>query len=858
MAKRSSRIPEVRERTELNCMWGLLSILQSCQGFTTPKVISNGRPVSRHAIDHPSRLDQLTSFDGECRKIQLQNVDLDRVAFNGSYRGSRNLEKLFTGNDAGQMVAEISLKRLTLAALLEAVSAENHPEESLESECFRRSLSLGNYSAADPIYGERMFKQQRTKSDSKSFSDALEVLNSNKDSRIMDLLPEPDSLLSRGSKNICRSRSERQTIKSLLDAKLTEYERENVRTSGKTRSTQAKKEKKTNKRSLQKLGYQCSCSPKTSLSIQPNDKIVVLQPASQSAKNVEYVSFHCSTTQSRRSLSRMISDATASSLTFRGSKKQLKNTVGIPRDCPSQCSVNGTSDALARNKSAREAGDDCIHFGVDKRSSCTSSPNVNTDGELWKKQELKSSRDHNAACSPDRNGKSKIEFDVILEAKRRLSERLEKLNDVAAVQDEKSVRTLRRILASPKHEFLPLSPRRESQYCPGSAHTRLSPNYASLGVAESGFEMQNVRERACLSPLRPNTEMALCADYKNYDASEKSSLIPSPDQAHKSGSYMAGNKKFNGDPKIVETNGVLEPESYNLEVLNDVNSGGVTTPLLMADTTDLHKDDDSGVHSLMDSLSENEAFTSTADDFQSTPSSIYQLDMAENIKYQEEHQSPVSVLEPFFIEDGNSPQNMTLKTAQKKLRPLRLDFEENSVGNSPHDPATSESSCAEEQDHLSEYVHLVLQASCLDWDQLSKITILPEELLCPSLFDEVEYLLTDCFFDPKLLFDHINEVLIDIHCSYFCSCPSSSLVKPKTMSEPLAKLVIDEVMKQADFYLLPQTERRTLIQLVSKDVENSRSWLDVRLDTEQIVAYISEDFLEGCIIDTLLEPKPIT
>ncbi|KAL0312579.1 UNVERIFIED_CONTAM: hypothetical protein Sradi_5657200 [Sesamum radiatum] len=81
MEKRSSRIPDLRHKTELSCMLGLFSILESCQGRPSRKLIANGRPVSRHIIaDCPRKPDQIASFDEECRKIQ--EVQKEQIHFN--------------------------------------------------------------------------------------------------------------------------------------------------------------------------------------------------------------------------------------------------------------------------------------------------------------------------------------------------------------------------------------------------------------------------------------------------------------------------------------------------------------------------------------------------------------------------------------------------------------------------------------------------------------------------------------------------------------------------------------------------------------------------------------------------------
>lgn len=195
--------------------------------------------------------------------------------------------------------------------------------------------------------------------------------------------------------------------------------------------------------------------------------------------------------------------------------------------------------------------------------------------------------------------------------------------------------------------------------------------------------------------------------------------------------------------------------------------------------------------------------------------------------------------------------------ARKQLQPRHLDFEECSVESFPHYPSASVDSYTEE-DHLCQYVQLVLEASSLNLDQLSEMSQMtspPEELLHESLYHEVELPPHDCYYDPKLLFDHINEVLLEIYKCHFCSPPwLASSTAPKITSAPLAELVLAEILAdEAEFFLLPTTDRRTLEQLVSRDVVSSRSWLDVRLDTEHVAIEISEAVMEESLLDTLLQ-----
>ncbi|KAK4435361.1 hypothetical protein Salat_0699500 [Sesamum alatum] len=891
MERRSSRIPELRQKTELSCMLGLFSILESCQGRPSRKLIANGRPVNRHIIaDRPRKLDQIASFDEECRKIQNEAA-LASVTFDACARNLIQEDMLIEKHKVNQNMVKMNSERVdrlvkthkrarkssqnayqpsscclnnAASSIHQLPSTQNHREKSVLSECFERSIHLGKYDQVDEIsmqqahqrakalldqmFLERKFiSNARTRYEFSSFSDALEMLNSSK-----EVLPDRNSLLARRIRELPSSQT---AVKSVPDAELSEYEGLDASSTAKPGIPLASQNGKPSKH------YQCQCSLKTSVTAQPSDKIVILKPLPQ---NVQDITGHCSSVQSHKSSSGRVLDAKATSFSFRGMKKKLKHTFGGTRK-----GMDGTSAILSHCQSTLKVEDECTCRGADSRKSFNSFTNTKTKEKLSRGQEPKSNQGSDIASVTNkvrekldfssRRLTKKHEFDVILEAKRQLSARWKNVNAVETVTNVKSPRTLGRILSSPERDFWPLSPRRDSQYSSGYAQMRFSPYNTSPRVTGSSSPVPNGKERACLSPLRPNTEVTSGDDCKKYDGAlqimdtKPSSLIPRTDEeAHDTDIFMTDNAKSNGEKKILEVNGILRHKLHGKGVPSEIKRTDVTRTMQINDTTELHKDDESVMNSV-DSLSENEAFTPTVDDLPSTPLSIHRLDVADRIKYQEEHRSPVSVLEPFSLEDTNSPPSITLQTDRQPLKPLRLDFQERLSESFHHDLPTSGNSCIEEQDPLSQYVHLVLQASCLDWDQLSEISCLPEELLDESLFDEFEFLPPDCYFDPKLLFDHMNEVLLEIYQSHFCSPPWLEFTKPKIRSVPLAERVLAEIMTEANFYLLPRTEKRTLDQLVAKDVASSRSWLDVRLDTEQIVIDVSEEVLEESILDMLLE-----
>ncbi|XP_047967809.1 uncharacterized protein LOC125211892 [Salvia hispanica] len=833
MARRSSRIHEVGEKSGLSCVGGLFSILESCQGRPGHMVISNGKSASRNIVDYPRPPDTIASFDEECRKIHHngagQRSDSVRVDCKGrsarscigdempvgQHRNERNMVKRQqygkTGcelvdhrlaktqkktrkssqdvyqsssscclNNAARLMNELPSTSTERDSTLGAVCAENHQKEIQHSEYLQRNSFLEKYDKVDNIslkqvqmrakafvdqmyIDRRIVLGERRNSESKSFSNALEVLSS-KRNLYMEFIPDPNSMLARPSKNM----AEKDTTKSVLSEDST---------SAKSRSTLVMDEAAImNNNILQRINYELACSSKANFTAQPSDKIVILRPVPRNGKHLENRTCSYSSLQFPYKSNIRVSEEKTASFSFRDIKKKLK-----------------------------------LSFGVTKKETrnCFNSSTNAKEMKVLKNQVLKSSRGSDLACvadttrrklyvSSDRSS-NKPESDVILEAKRHLSTRLNSLNSVEGVTSRKSPITLDRILSSPEHDSWPFSPRRDSLYCPGSAEMRFSPYNTSPSVIESSCHVQN--------ELSPNTVDATAF-----------SVTPTTEAASRD--------------KNIPTAGKMKTD------------GESTKPSETIDTVKAQKCDGIAMH--LSSLAENEAVTSTLDNFPSTSSnSGHLIDSAENIKFQEEHQSPVSVLEPFFAEDANSPPTISLQTGRKALQPHRLIFEECSFESSPQHTPASAHPCMEEQ--LCQYVQLVMDASSLDWDHLSEIRSQPEQLLIhESLFDEVELPLLGCYYDPKLLFDRINQVVLEMYKCHLCS-PVSGPFKARSVA--LAEAVLDEILAEADYFLLPTSERRSLDEIVSEGAKCA-PWLDdVRLDTERIVVEISEAILEESLLE---------
>lgn len=446
-------------------------------------------PIEKHRSKRDIvKKQQYGKMDAELLDRLVRTRKSSREAYQSSSCCLNNAARLMT--ELPSTSAELSLNKLNIAAILGAVCAQSHHEESKLSEYFRRNCYLGKYDQIDEIniqqvqmrakafvdqmLIDRKLLQEGRNSDSKSFSNALEVLNSKK-GLFMELLPDPNSKLARRVRDLNPSRTQKDTVKSILAA-------------SDASGTSAKD------RLWQKIDYQLKSSPKTDFTAKPSDKIVILKPVPRSAKHSGNVSCNCSSLQFPYRSDRRVSDVKTTSFSFRKIKKRLKLTFGV------------TKNKLSQDRSV-SVGSECICDGVDIRNSFSSSTDDGKKG--------KPSRDSDTACVTDSTCRkldfksarysNKQEFDVILEAKRHLSTRLNDLNSVEAMTSKRSPRTLERILSSPEPDFWPFSPRRDTLYFSGSAEMRFSPYNTPPRVIECSSHVGN--------DLRSNAGVAWCDDH---------------------------------------------------------------------------------------------------------------------------------------------------------------------------------------------------------------------------------------------------------------------------------------------------------------------------------------------------------
>lgn len=176
----------------------------------------------------------------------------------------------------------------------------------------------------------------------------------------------------------------------------------------------------------------------------------------------------------------------------------------------------------------------------------------------------------------------------------------------------------------------------------------------------------------------------------------------------------------------------------------------------------------------------------------------------------------------------------------------QIKFEEHhfAPAKSPDDLKTNSSNINNKHDSAINYVMTLLQVSDINWEELSLKTPSSEQLLKSSLFDQVQVSPDQSSTDSKLIFDHLNEVLLETIESHFITSPWTSLVKPKIRPLPSQKNMHYEIMKRVNWSLVSQQSFLTLEQLMEKDLAKPGTWMDIHIDIESAISEMVDTVIE--------------
>uniref|UniRef100_A0A7N0UU42 DUF4378 domain-containing protein n=1 Tax=Kalanchoe fedtschenkoi TaxID=63787 RepID=A0A7N0UU42_KALFE len=231
-----------------------------------------------------------------------------------------------------------------------------------------------------------------------------------------------------------------------------------------------------------------------------------------------------------------------------------------------------------------------------------------------------------------------------------------------------------------------------------------------------------------------------------------------------------------------------------------------------------------------------------------------------------EQDSPVSVLDKFF-EDA-SPAQITTQPVKPRNQPLHINFDEPSPGQRVKlHPATTSGYSSPSKNHAllsgaAEYSRKVLAASgLLDWYQLAlKWHCSTDQMLDTATYTMVESESeseSESPLETQLLFDHINEVLLDMYQPYY---PWVPLGRPNnSMQHVVAKRkLVDEVIDivEGNLLLLIREQQQAPVQhqkLAVSAMEKCGRWMDMSGELEDMVLEMAEEIEEEIVDEFVFE-----
>ncbi|XP_042511065.1 uncharacterized protein LOC122086365 [Macadamia integrifolia] len=458
------------------------------------------------------------------------------------------------------------------------------------------------------------------------------------------------------------------------------------------------------------------------------------------------------------------------------------------------------------------------------------------------------------------------ESHIYIEAVKHLSDIVSTRKEDINLSSGQIPKTLGRILSLPEYNVSPIfSPGRDKEHGSVTAEMRVQPHDNVQLISENVWQLKEDNGSGNLIPLRQNIHSPPCnidhkADRKLQvpDSNSNISQQLSPDRKIQESICSAKEFSPEADINAVEITNIEHPEEYiPLEICPEPDCiTAFDTTNRSIDTTKTFEEEETSECLRLDSPEENQSSSSASGP--SSPSSviIQKFVDREGITDKPEQPSPVSVLEPFIIEDATSPGSFISQPVEPPIQPLQIhlgEYDSSALLSASPDPEIYVS-CVGDKKFTFDFVKAVLRISGFSsWDEFMGRSQYTDQLLAPSLFDEVEALSDQLCSDPKELFDCINEVLVEVYERYFACSPWVSFGKPNIRPVPVGKNLIREVWEGIDCQLLPQNQPLALDQILEKDMAKAGKWMDLRFDFELISNEMGDIILEELTAETIYE-----
>lgn len=703
---------------------------------------------------------------------------------------------------------------------------------------------------------------------SQEFTDALQTLNSNKE-LFLKLLQDPNSLLMKHIQNLLDSQVEKDEnsmshensnshkySKSLPGSNLPDRELLNLKQS--KEFTNHKQHKFFRRRSKS----QDSISLNGNENYQASNKIVILKPGPVDSRNSETDNGFGSLMQSHNDMTNTgPSERTVSHFSLNEIKRRLKHAMGRERQGTAH---NGVLHRFPSNHPSSEDGNKRVsgenigmhspnrsHFYTERIPK--PSAGSKRGDKIGKLKDCERSMEHDTLGYPNQRVST-----IYSEAKKHLSEMLSNGDEDEDILIRQAPRTLGRILSLPEYNLSPIcSPGRDWGNNFVTAQMRFSACGKFQRVDENTGRLKQENNVGHSTPLAQNFKNRTYPSNENQDdeaqgsnSSPNISVEVVHDNKVKEACSTRDEISSEGDVEIVKTIDTLLEENRVLDISSESSRSSVIKDDQMECITAESCDEKGFIESLKsDSVEEDQRQSSPL----ASPSSSLMdkgvVDLA-SVMDRIERPSPISVLEPLFTEDDISPASIKSKPVEQLMQPLRIQFEEQDA--SAAHLVTHIKIGVESKDSVFEYIKAVLQISASSLDEFFLMSLTSDQILDPSLLDEEEISSFQLCHDQKLLFNCINEVLMEVCERYFGCFSWASIVKANIRPVPNMKNTIREVWEGVHWHLLPQPLPHNLDQIVRKDMVKTGTWMDLRFEAQIIGIEMSEVVLQELVEDTIL------
>ncbi|KAK1373921.1 putative GPI-anchored adhesin-like protein [Heracleum sosnowskyi] len=897
MGKRRQRNAQPMEKDEAGCISGLIRMFDVRDGRFTRKLLVDRKHGSRNPAGADTKLKMITYKDEKGtatedvkemttdnlkpsvkKLIEEEMFDEKGLKKNMNIAGAqhvgdkpkqskRNHSKSCDMHANDLDVAEHSSQQLSnketpynldLEVMLEELCQLNQKSSSCEHD-WHDSRSNQVYSLVQEELGAaiKVFISQRFSDNghlgedstilhSKEFIDALEILGVNKE-LFSEHLHDPNSLLAKHIQRIENGHlTKDQHTNPLFESSLLDQE-PNKPSSEKLSDQKHHSFFRRRRRRSKSLD---SNSLKDDDKCQPSSTIVILKPGSTAPQNSGTKSLLSTSSESQWTVTdRSKTGRNVSQFSLSEIKKKLRHVMSIEWHGVSRSSE---SPREFKNLKSHEKG-------VVEGNSGWSSPNRNhffterfAKSLLGVKKDGKIDRPEGSETitvnEVDGNPKQGIPK-IYNEAKKHLSEMVSNGEEKEVSESKQIPKTLAKILSLPEYSSTPsASPGNSGNHKFVTAQVKSSPP-SKFDISQETMPciIQDNHVGEYLPP-KQCLESDSCISVEEPDDKIPSGIFA----PHKLGEHSYDNRvegamsSAHDDEireellEIVTTDSNLRENNQVEEVSCTSSSLHLTREIEILDAAEIPEEEKSlkvlKLNPIMNDVPVHSPPVSPA-----SPITTIKIESFDDCIDRADRPSPISILEPLDSDDEISPASSKLLPVKETIEPLHICF--NEWDSSDVNQTVRIRTCMEDEESAFEYVEAVLLGSGLNWEEYLFRWLLSDQILDPSLFDEVE-LFSSRSHDQKLLFDCTDNVLKETCERYF----TRSLVKQGIHPVPNGMKLINEVWEGVEMKILQPPASHSLEQLVRKDMPKFEKWMDLYFETDHIVIE-----LENFIIEEMLE-----